>query len=161
MEKLAPVHSSLSVDAAGRIVDEALAIGRRDGLLPLAVAVLDSGGHLVAFKRGDGCGPLRADIAVGKAAGALGMGMASRTIRDRLANRPAFQAALAAAADGRFIPVPGGVLVLDASGQAIGAVGISGDASDKDEYCAIAAIKSVGLASDPAEPDPHWRAAGL
>jgi uncharacterized protein GlcG (DUF336 family) len=161
MERLAPVRSSLTVEAAGRIVDQALALGRKEGLLPLAVAVLDSGGQLVAFKRDDGCGTLRADIAIGKAAAALGMGMASRTIRDRLANRPAFQAALAAAADGRFIPVPGGVLILDASGKAIGAVGISGDASDKDEYCAIAAVKAVGLDSDPSEPDPAWRAAGL
>jgi len=161
MEKVAPVRSSLTIEAAGRIVDHALAIGRKEGFLPLAVAVLDAGGHLVAFKRDDGCGTLRADIAVGKAAGALGMGIASRTIRDRLANRPAFQAALAAAAGGRFIPVPGGVLILDTAGQAIGAVGVSGDASDKDEYCAISAVKAVGLASDPAEPAPDWRAAGL
>jgi uncharacterized protein GlcG (DUF336 family) len=87
--------------------------------------------------------------------------MPTRQIRDRLAQRPAFQGALAAASGGRFIPVPGGVLVLDAAGNAIGAVGISGDASDKDEYCAIAAVKAAGLRPDPAEPHPEWRAAGL
>jgi len=57
--------------------------------------------------------------------------------------------------------VPGGVLILDKSGKAIGAVGISGDASDKDEYCAIEAIRAAGLASEPAEPNPEWRDAGL
>lgn len=160
-EKLRFVHTSLALDRATLIVDTALALRAKEGLLPLAVAVIDSGGNLVAFKREDGCGVLRFDIALGKAWAALGMGMPTRLIRDRLASRPAFQGALAAASDGRFIPVPGGVLVLDAAGSAIGAVGISGDASDKDEYCAIQAIRAAGLGADPAEPNPQWRAAGL
>jgi len=160
-EHLKAVQSSLALAAAARIVDEALAIRAKEGLLPLAVAVLDAGGNLVAYKREDGCGVLRYDIAFGKAWAALGMGMSTRLIRDRLKERPAFQGALAAAAGGRFIPVPGGVLVLDAAGAAIGAVGISGDASDKDEYCAIAAIAAAGLGSEPAQPHPDWRSAGL
>ena len=160
-EHLRAVHSSLPLSAAARIVDEAIAIRIKHGLLPLAVAVIDAGGNLVAFKREDGCSLLRFDIAFGKAWAALGMGMPTRLIRDRLGARPAFQGALAAAAQGRFIPVPGGVLILDAAGLAIGAAGISGDASDKDEYCAIAAIKAAGYGSDPAEPDPKWRDAGL
>lgn len=159
-EHLRAVDSSLPLETAARIVDEAIAVRRKEGLLPLAVAVLDAGGNLVAFKREDGCGVLRFDIARGKAWAALGMGMSTRAIRDRMAQRPAFQSALAAASDGRFIPVPGGVLILE-DGKAIGAIGISGDASDKDEYCAIAAIKAAGLASDPPEPNPQWRAAGL
>ena len=160
-EHLRAVHSSLTLAVAARIVDAAIELRTQEQLLPLAVAVLDAGGNLVAFKREDGCGALCFDIARGKAWGALGMGMPTRQIRDRLAQRPAFQGALAAASDGRFIPVPGGVLILDAEERAIGAVGISGDASDKDEYCAIEAIKVAGLASDPAMPDPDWRAAGL
>ena len=160
-EHLRPVLSSLSLAAAATIVDEAIAARRKEGLLPLAVVVLDAGGNPVCFKREDGCGLLRFDIAFGKAWAALGMGMPTRQIRDRLAQRPVFQGALAAASSGRFIPVPGGVLVLDAGGSAIGAVGISGDASDKDEYCAIAGVQAAGLGSDPAEPNPDWRAAGL
>ena len=160
-DHLRPIHSSLTLDAAARIVDAAIATRRKEGLMPLAVAVLDSGGHLVAYKREDGSGVLRFDIAFGKAWAALGMGMSTRLIRDRLGQRPAFQGALAAASGGRFIPVPGGVLVVDAAGTAIGAVGISGDASDKDEYCAIAGVKAAGLASEPAEPNPQWREAGL
>ena len=130
-------------------------------LLPLAVAVLDAGGNLVSFRREDGCGVLRFDIALGKAWGALGMGMATRQIRDRLANRANFQSALAAASDGRFIPTPGGVLILNAQHQAIGAVGISGDASDKDEFCAIEAIRAAGLTPEPPAPAPEWNSAGL
>jgi uncharacterized protein GlcG (DUF336 family) len=159
-EHLKAVDSSVRLETAARIVDEAIAAGRKAGLLPLAVAVLDAGGNLVAFKREDGCGVLRFDIARGKAWAALGMGMSTRAIRDRMAQRPAFQSALAAASDGRFIPVPGGVLILG-EGKAIGAVGISGDASDKDEYCAIAGIRAAGLAADPTEPNPDWKSAGL
>jgi len=160
-EALKSVASSLSLEAAARIVDAALAERHRHDILPLAVAVLDAGGNLVAFKREDGCGVLRYDIAKGKAWAALGMGMSTRLIGARLAARPAFQSALAVAADGRFIPVPGGVLILDAKGAAIGAVGISGDASDKDEYCAITAIHAAGFASEPEAPNPAWQDAGL
>ncbi|MBM3620927.1 MAG: heme-binding protein [Alphaproteobacteria bacterium] len=139
----------------------ALAAARAAELLPLTVAVLDSGGQLVAYKREDGCGVLRFDIALGKAWGALGMGISSRTLRDRLGNRPAFQGALAAASDGRFVPVPGGVLAIDAQGHAIGAIGISGDASDRDEYAAIMGVRAAGLVSHPAAPAENWRSAGL
>ncbi len=160
-ELLKPVSSSLNLAAASSIVDEAIGVRRKENVLPLAVAVLDAGGNLVAFKREDGCGMLRFDIAFGKAWAALGMGMSTRLIRDRLKERPAFQGALAAASDGRFIPVPGGVLILDAAGAAIGAVGISGDASDRDEYCAVTAIRAAGFGSEPAQPNPEWKSAGL
>lgn len=155
------LQTSLPLDRANAIVAEALRLGRTAGLLPLTVVVLDAGGKLVAMQSEDGSGTLRFDIAFGKAWGALGMGISSRLIRDRLAGRPTFQAALATASDGRLIPVPGGVLVEDAAGITIGAVGISGDTSDKDEYCAIEAIKAAGLASEPAEPNPEWRTSSL
>jgi uncharacterized protein GlcG (DUF336 family) len=160
-EHLHQLQTSIPLEVASRIVDSAISIRRREGLLPLAVAVLDAGGQLVAFKREDGSGVMRFDIAFGKAHGALGMGMSTRLIRDRLAARPAFQSALAAASDGRFIPVPGGVLILNPDTLVVGAVGISGDASDKDEYCAIQAVHDAGWATEPALPNPDWRAAGL
>ena len=155
------VQASLRLADAERMVEATLAAGAAAGLLPLAVAVLDAGANLVAFRRQDGAGTLRRAIAEGKASAALGMGIGSRVIRDRLKERPAFQAAIAAASDGRFIPVPGGVLVLNADGEAIGAVGVSGDASDKDEYAAISGVHAAGFASHPAEPAPNWAEAGL
>jgi uncharacterized protein GlcG (DUF336 family) len=158
---LIPVASSLRLREAEAICDGALGAAREAALLPLTVAVLDAGGQLVVLKREDGCGTVRADIAVGKAAAALGMGIGSRTLRDRLRDRPAFQGAIAAASDGRFVAVPGGVLVLDGEGRAIGAVGISGDASDRDEYAAIAGVHAAGFASDPPAPVEGWRKAGL
>ena len=155
------LQTSLSLAEANAIVTEALRLGREAGMLPLTVVALDAGGRPVAMQSEDGSGLLRFDIAFGKAWGALGMGISSRLIRDRLAARPAFQAALAAASDGRFVPVPGGVLVQAGEGVTVGAVGVSGDTSEKDEYCAVEAIRSAGLAPEPAEPDPDWRGSSL
>ncbi len=155
------LQTSLSLAEANAIVTEALRLGRAEGMLPLTVVALDAGGKPVALQSEDGSGLLRFDIAFGKAWGALGMGISSRLIRDRLAARPTFQAALAAASDGRFVPVPGGVLVQTGEGVTIGAVGVSGDTSEKDEYCAVEAIRSAGLAPEPAEPDPDWRGSSL
>jgi len=148
--------TSLNLESASIIVDEALRLGRSLELLPLSVVVLDAGGRIAAVKSEDGSGIMRFDIAFGKAWGALGMGISSRLIRDRLSSRPVFQNALAAASDGRLIPAPGGVLVEDNNSVTIGAVGISGDTSEKDEYCAILAIKKAGLKSEPVEIDPDW-----
>lgn len=135
----------LTLAQASAIVDASLAKGRADALAPLTVAVLDAGGHLVAFKREDRSGILRFDIAYGKAWGSLGMGFGSREWVGRVASSPAFFTAIAAASGGRVVPAPGGVLIEDAAGNVIGAVGISGDASDKDEACALAGIAAAGL----------------
>jgi uncharacterized protein GlcG (DUF336 family) len=155
-EKLTANHSSLTLADADQIIDEALRLRLKHDMLPLAVVVLDSGGHVVSFKREDGCGILRHDIAIGKAWASIGMGMPTRHIRDRLEDRPNFQAALAAASGGRFIPTPGGVLIVNQEGIALGAVGISGDASDKDEYCAIEAVKCAGFIAEPPMPAHNW-----
>ena len=152
---------SMPLALAERIVEASFAAGRQAGMLPLTVAVLDAGGNLVVLKRGDGSGVLRADIAIGKAWGALGMGISSRTIRDRLKDRPAFQSALAAASQGRFIPVPGGVLAINTAGEVVGAVGISGDASDRDEHAAITGVRSAGLVPDPEAPADRWQETAL
>lgn len=76
------------------------------------------------------------------------MGHGSRALAERAASAPAFFAALTDISGGRIAPVAGGVLVRDAGGQVIGAVGVSGDLPDQDEACAIAGIESVGLSAD-------------
>ena len=112
---------------------------------PLCQAVLDAGGHDIALKRQDGAGILRADIARGKAWGALGMGFASRELAERAQKLPAFFGALAAVSQGRLVPAAGGVLIYDEARNILGAVGISGDTSDRDEDCALSGIKAAGL----------------
>src|SRR5712671_3119649 len=119
--------SHLSLESAARIVDAALEHARTLKLKPMTIAVLDAGGHLVAFKRQDRSGILRPEIAQGKAWGALGMGHGGRDLARRAIEAPAFYAAIAATSQGRVIPVGGGVLIRDAQGDIIGAVGASGD----------------------------------
>ena len=137
----------LKLAQASAIIDAALAEARRRRLAPIAVAVLDAGGHLIAFEREDGAGFVRFDIANGKAWGALGMGFGTRELAARAAKSPTFVAALAAATQGRMIPSPGGVLIVGADGEVVGAVGISGDTGDNDEVCAMAGIAAVGLSA--------------
>jgi len=142
---------AITLSQAKTIVEAALRKARETGCAPLAVAVLDDGGHLKAFAREDGAGILRPQIAFGKAWGALGMGLGSRTFAKRIAEQPgapAFFNALAAMSEGRVVPVPGGVLIRDGGDTVIGAVGISGDTSDKDEACALAGIVEAGLIGD-------------
>lgn len=141
--------SGLTLAQAATIVDGALKKGRETNSAPLSVAVLDAGGHLVAFKREDRSGILRFDIAFGKAWGALGMGFGSRTLFGRAAKAQMFFTALTAASEGRFVPNPGGVLIRDGAGEVVGAVGISGDTADRDEQCAMAGIAEAGLSADP------------
>lgn len=133
---------------ADRIADATLEAGRKRNAAPLTVAVLDAGGHVVVMKRADNSGILRCEIAYGKAWGALGMGLPTRTLGERAKNAPSFFAAIAASSDGRLIPVPGGVFLRDDAGIIIGAVGVSGDTSDVDEECAMEAIASCGCTGD-------------
>jgi uncharacterized protein GlcG (DUF336 family) len=60
-----------------------------------------------------------------------------------------------------WVAVPGGVLILDQEQFVVGAVGISGDTSDKDEMVAVLAVRSVGLGSDPQQPPDGWADSSL
>jgi uncharacterized protein GlcG (DUF336 family) len=135
----------IDLDHANRIVAEAFKKGAALKLKPLSVAVLDPGGHVIAFQRQDGASILRFQIAVAKAAGALAVGVSSRKIGEMAAERPSFVASLSAIAPQGVIPAAGGVIVVDDAGEILGAVGITGDSSDNDEACALAAITAAGL----------------
>lgn len=137
----------LTLAAASTIVDTALAHARAQGLAPLCVVVLDAGAHVVALKREDGASLFRAQIATGKATGALGMGYGTRQLAKRAQAAPLFYTSLMAMT-GEAVPSPGGVLIRDANGTLIGAVGISGDTGDADEACAVAGIVAADLAAD-------------
>lgn len=141
--------TDLTLAQASTIIDVALNKARESNFAPLSVAVLDAGGHLIAFKREDKSGILRFDIAFGKAWGALGMGFGSRTLYERAEKTPMFFTTLAAASGGRVVTNPGGVLIRDQAGDIVGAVGISGDTSDNDELCAVTGIVAAGFKADP------------
>jgi uncharacterized protein GlcG (DUF336 family) len=142
--------SNVTLEQADVIINAALAKGRAEKLRPLTVVVLDAGGHAVALKRENDASILRPKIAHGKAWGALGMGLPSRTLFSRAKESPTFYVALSDLTDGNMVPMPGGVLIRDpANGKIIGAVGITGDTGENDELCAITGVKAAGLRPDP------------
>ncbi len=137
--------SSITLDQANAIIAAAFAKARDLALKPLGVVVLDAGGHMIAAQRQDGASALRLQIAQGKAAGALGLGVSSRKIAEMAVERPTFVAALATLASSGIVPAAGGVIVVDSVGGPVGAVGISGDTSDNDETCVLAGLAAAGL----------------
>ncbi len=140
---------------AGGIARGVLKWGREHESGRLTAAVLDAGGHLVVLERDDGSEFLRVDVAQAKAWGALGMGLPTRVINERMDHVGDFFRALSAVSKGRVIPVPGGVLIRR-DGVIIGAVGVSGDRPDVDEQAAVAAIEAAGLQADFGQVE-EWR----
>ena len=137
--------ASISLRRARTIIRKALEKGRDAGMKPLSVIVLDAGGNIQAFEREDGAAPGRFQIAHGKAYGAVMLGMAGTAQMQRAEAQAYFIAATNGAYGGQLIPVPGGVLVRDAKGRVMGAVGVTGDTSDNDALAATAGIEAVGL----------------
>ena len=140
--------SSITLECAQRIAQASLAHARDQSMLPLGVAILDVRGVLKAYLAEDGTSLYRPEIAQGKALGALGMGFGGQELERRSRHAPMFMSAVQALSRGNLVPVQGGVLIRDAQGQLLGAVGISGETSANDEACATAGIESVGLIAD-------------
>ena len=136
--------AELTLDVARKILDAALAKSAEKKLKPLVVTVLDARGCVKVTAAQDGTSLMRAEIAHGKAYGALAMGMGSRALYQRAQEQPYFVGAMNTLAQGALVPVPGGVLIQD-GGRLLGAVGISGDTSDNDEACAVAGIEAAGF----------------
>ena len=136
--------SRISLAMARAIVAAALEEAHAAGLKPMAVTVLDAGGHLIAAEREDGASNMRIEIARAKAHGAISLGMGSRALMDRAEQQAYFISGAALAVGGSLVAVPGGVLVLDGT-EVVGAVGVSGDTSDSDEKIALAGITAAGL----------------
>ena len=138
----------MNLELAETLITAALAHRQSNNMKPMTVAVIDAGGHLVALKREDGSSNLRAEIAQGKAKGAVALGLGSRALFNRAQEQAYFISAMNALNGGDLVPVPGGVLIRR-DGVLLGAIGITGDTSDNDEACAIEAIKAQGLTADP------------
>ncbi len=139
----------LDLKTANTIVNHIIdAAAKRDDLKPMTAVVIDAGGAVICSQRQDGASPIRVDLAKGKAHGAVMMGLSSRKLGERAEQQPYFVQAINALCDGSLVPVAGGVLIRDAAGTVIGAVGVTGDTSDNDEELAIAAVKSVNLTPD-------------
>ena len=136
---------SLTLTQANTIIATALATSKDAGYKPMAVAVLDESGNLKAFAREDGASMFRFEVAQGKAWGAVAMGASSRVLGQRAKDNPNFFVSLAATAQGKFLPQTGAVLIKDADGNVLGAVGASGGTGDEDEAICMAGVTAAGL----------------
>jgi uncharacterized protein GlcG (DUF336 family) len=142
--------SALTLEKANKIVSQAIEKARDMDIPPLSIVVLDAGGHLKAMQREDGASMFRFEVASGKAWASVGMDAPSRTLAERAKDNPNFFVALAATANGRFLPQPGGVLIRDANGVILGAAGASGGTGDEDEAACAFGIEQAGFVADPA-----------
>jgi len=138
--------TTLTLEQANTIIRAALAKSKASGFNPMGVVVLDAAGDVKAYAREDGASMFRFDVARGKAWGAVGMGASSRALAERAKDNPNFFVALAATAQGRFLPQPGAVVIKDAKGEVIGAVGASGGTGDEDELICIEGVRAAGFA---------------
>lgn len=139
---------TLSLEQANRIIDVALKTSSEAGYKPMAVVVLDDSGQVVSLQRQDGATVFRVDIATGKAWAAVSMGASSRELLQKTQAMPAFFDALAVTGQGKFIPQTGALLIKDATGRVLGAVGASGGTGDQDEAICLAGIEAAGLRAD-------------
>jgi uncharacterized protein GlcG (DUF336 family) len=108
----------------------------------VSAAVVDSGGHLVAFGRMDGAEIAGPVLAVDKAYTAV----ANRIATSELATLAAPGGELFgihANGGGRFVIFGGGVPIA-VGGIVVGAVGVSGASAAEDEACALAALAVIG-----------------
>ncbi|MEA3537079.1 heme-binding protein [Rhizobium sp. CC-YZS058] len=142
--------TKLNLSIANALIENTFSFARDRGFKPLSVAVLDAGGHLLAFQKQDGASMLRFEIAFGKAYGALAVGFGSRWLENVAQERPHFIIGLTAVSNGNIVPVPGGILVRNQPGELLGAVGVTGDTSDNDEIAAISGVEAMGLTAQPS-----------
>ena len=138
----------LTLAQANTIVEKALERAREQGFAPLSVVVLDDSGELKAMQREDGASMFRFDVALGKAWASVAMGASSRALAQRAQDNPNFFITLAATAEGKFLPQPGGVLIRNAGGDILGAAGASGASGDQDEAAVAYGIEQAGLIAD-------------
>lgn len=136
---------TITLNQADAVITETLNEARKHKVKPLAVMVLDAGGHPVAFRREDKASLFRHDIAKAKAISALGMGSDTLVLTERAAKNPVFFNSLSAVTNGNIVFAPGGVLIKNNDAAIIGSVGISGDSGEVDEVCARAGISAAGL----------------
>ena len=140
--------TSLNSATAQKIIADVLKICREKKFNPMAVAVFDARGSMLGLQAEDNCPLMRWKIAIGKASGAVSMGMGTRRLHNLAVERPHFIAAAADLSANGMVPVPGGVLIRDADKRILGAVGVSGDTSDNDEAAASTAIIAAGFVAD-------------
>jgi len=139
---------AISLAEAIKIIEGTFASARKREAYPLSAIVLDAGGRVKAFHKQDGSSLLRFEIAYGKAFAALSLNRSSRQVLQKAKEKPAFMQSLAELSDGPLFLEGGGQLIRDASGEIVGALGVTGDVNEVDDLCAMDGIRSAGFLPD-------------
>ena len=139
---------SVTLKQANRIMAAILRRAAELDCRPISVVVVEPGCIVKAFQKEDGSSMSRFEMAYGKAYAALALGRNSKLVRIRNEEKPIFMRYLIAASEDRIFPEGGGLLIRDARGVVIGAVGVTGDTEDRDEELAAHGIRSAGLKTD-------------
>jgi len=140
--------SEVTLSQSDNIINAILTRARELDCRPISVVVTDPGAHVKAFRKEDGSAMMRFEMALGKAYAALALGRSSSLVRVRTEERPLFMNYLINASGGRIFPEGGGMLIRDARGELIGAVGVTGDTQERDEELAAHGIRAAGLKTD-------------
>jgi len=138
----------LSLDEANTIIVATFAAAKKRKCRPMSAIVLDGGGRVKAFQKQDGASMLRFEICYGKAYGALALGRPSKLVLQKAREKPLFMESLERLADYPLFLEGGGQLIRDKSGEVMGSVGVTGDANELDDICAVAGIHAAGLCAD-------------
>ena len=133
-----PYGMPIGHDAAMKAIAASEAEAKKNGWF-MVTAVVDSGGRLVAFSRMDGAILGSIDIALGKATTANNLKRATKALQDLVGQGGSNLRLLAAPG---VTPLEGGVPIV-ADGKIIGAIGVSGAASNQDAECAMAGANAA------------------
>lgn len=149
---------ALTLEAADEMSNVALKEAAARCFKPVSVCVLDASGRTLVAKTMIACATMAPELAQAKARTCVGFHMSSRLFRDNYVSAEgggpkmpqALAMAIVGASTGQPVAVfPGGVLCRDAANNVVGAIGVSGAASDEDEHCAILGAHAVGLLTEP------------
>jgi uncharacterized protein GlcG (DUF336 family) len=139
---------ALSLDQANTIIAETFATAKKERCRPMSAIVLDAGGRVKAFQKQDGASMLRFEVCYGKAYASLALGRPSKLVLQKANDKPLFMQSIENLADYPLFLEGGGQLIRDQDGEVMGAIGVTGDANEMDDICAIAGIHAVGLCAD-------------
>jgi uncharacterized protein GlcG (DUF336 family) len=140
--------STISLKKAEEIIEAIFALANEMKCKPMAVIVTDVGASTIAFKKQDDSSMLRYEMAHGKCYAALALGRSSSLVRYRAEQRPLFMDYLLKVSDGRMFCENGAMLVRDANGNLMGAVGVTGETPELDEELCAHGIRVAGYKTD-------------
>jgi glc operon protein GlcG len=139
MQKLIQKHT-LTLEAAKSLISFAISKAKEIGVGG-AIAVADDGGHLICLERIDGTMAAAANIAIGKAATAIGFKRPGAVLEETITTkRPAMQT-LNSVTPAPFVPLKG-AYPIEIDGEIVGALAVAGAVNgENDEAIALFAIE--------------------